>query len=160
MRTYYNTKVEDVLGDPRGWIVLNACKSGIDRIKEDVKTCSKVIVVTPDLGFIKEVVDLHSMRVLSLLYLLDGKDSIRIYKERKVVTISLDSLIDNYKIGKLDLVRLDMDGGEEEILANSEYTLSLLSPNVLVELGPNSSRKETLERIGINCPSALIINNG
>lgn len=48
--------------------------------------------------------------------------------------VSIDRFVDEYKIGKLDLIKIDTDGYDLKVLQGAQKALSVFSPVVFIEL--------------------------
>jgi FkbM family methyltransferase len=52
------------------------------------------------------------------------------------VALTLDALVAREDLGRLDLVKLDVDGAEDDVLAGGETTLRRFRPAVVMEVAP------------------------
>jgi hypothetical protein len=50
--------------------------------------------------------------------------------------LSLDTLVDELQLERIDLIKLDVDGHEGAVLAGAEHSLAHFKPNILIEIAP------------------------
>jgi FkbM family methyltransferase len=79
-------------------------------------------------------------RVRLLMFERPGWSSIttlhkaRVIGEVEVETTTLDRLVEDLKLRRVDLVKIDVEGAEINVLEGSTYTLSTYKPNMLIEV--------------------------
>jgi FkbM family methyltransferase len=55
--------------------------------------------------------------------------------------LTLDALVEEQQISRLDLIKIDVDGGERDVLAGAQRTLETLRPRILIELSPHQAEE-------------------
>jgi FkbM family methyltransferase len=70
-------------------------------------------------------------------YRLDGKDEVR---NEKVRIVTLDTLVKEQSLARVDFIKLDVDGYEVKAFAGAQETLQRFRPPILFELGPEGVR--------------------
>jgi FkbM family methyltransferase len=71
-------------------------------------------------------------------YRLDGRDRPELQRVR---VRTLDSLVGDEGIARLDLLKVDVDGFEARVFAGAEQTLARFRPSILFELVPQEVRR-------------------
>ena len=61
----------------------------------------------------------------------------------KIDAISLDDLIREYNIPKIDFIKMDIEGSEEEVLKVMKHTLKKFNTSIIMEVHKNSSGQMT-----------------
>jgi FkbM family methyltransferase len=65
---------------------------------------------------------------------LDGKDEVR---AERIRLLTLDALVRENGLNRLDFIKLDVDGYEAKVLAGARESLERFRPHVLFEFGPD-----------------------
>jgi len=52
-------------------------------------------------------------------------------------TITLDDYVNENEISKIDFIKIDVDGVQNEIIEGSKYVLNNMNPNVMIEMNMN-----------------------
>jgi FkbM family methyltransferase len=52
------------------------------------------------------------------------------------VAMTLDALVDQMQLPKVDLIKLDVDGAEDDVLAGADRTLTNFRPTIIMEVAP------------------------
>jgi FkbM family methyltransferase len=78
--------------------------------------------------------------------------------------ITIDKFVENFKVGKIDLIKIDVEGFENEVIEGGVNSLRKFKPDLFVEIyqGTNSNEKpektiEVLLELGYN---AYVLNDG
>jgi FkbM family methyltransferase len=75
-----------------------------------------------------------------------GGIEIKKIKTIKVPTVTLDELVSEKSIKRLDFIKIDVERHEREVLEGGQQTLKNLKPSLVLEVG-NEKRKEDREKI-------------
>ena len=59
----------------------------------------------------------------------------------EVACLSLDTFVSNRNITRVDLIKIDVEGAEEDVLTGGANTLRRLRPNMIIEFNPLASSK-------------------
>ena len=69
------------------------------------------------------------------------------FSKKKIKTISLDKFIKTEKINRVDILKIDTEGNEENILINSKYALEKTKVLTLELLSKKEDEKDKFDRI-------------
>ncbi len=89
--------------------------------------------------------------------LIEDKDAI---DKNIVTTRTLDGLLCNLKVNKIDLIKIDVEGSEKEVLEGMRKTLQLFTPRLIIEIQKGNELwvNEFLNSIGYGEQSKQGIN--
>jgi FkbM family methyltransferase len=89
--------------------------------------------------------DIYSSWPLTKADDLHGQHLGRLKTTAGAVALTLDDALANHDLGKLDLIKIDVDGNEHDVLSGATKTLEKFKPAIVMELAPYLYRSEDFE---------------